>query len=254
MMEYELATQKRKLNARDGKASKRRKLNAEARVLNSVEGRRLAAEDDAQRAAKDKKKDDSAERRKNKENTRDRNRQTRDPDAPFTGLLTAKNKDDLMDIAWAVKLPEDGTKAVLLERLEQYFRHHTAEHDSPKFAGLFTRAPRGRRAAPATVENPPHASTSQIAPPTPLRTLPLQPDGQPHHQSLDYSFTFVPPIQPSHYPPQDPFAFHHPFYQPPVPDAPYSFNSEVHSHPQSTTYSHNFTDFNSYLNFHPTDL
>lgn len=252
MVESELATSKRKMNVRDGRASKKRKLNVEGRVLNSVEGRRQAVEDDAERAAKDKKKDEGTQRRKDKENARDHNRQTRDPDAPFTGLLTAKNKDDLMDIAWAVKLPEDGTKAVLFERIDKYFRHHTAERESPKFAGLFTRGPRGRRAAaPATNDNAPQASTSRIAPPTPFHDLPIYPDTQPHHPNFDYPFTFVPPVQPSHYPAQDPFTFHHPFHQPPVPNAPYSFDPEAYSHAQPSTSPRTFTDFNSYHDFQP---
>ncbi|KAK7057081.1 hypothetical protein R3P38DRAFT_2426550, partial [Favolaschia claudopus] len=85
------------LNERDARPSKKRKLNVEARVLTSAEGKRLAAEKEAERTSKAKKKAESAQRRKEKENLRKeswRNRE-RDPDASFTGVLSAKNKDDL---------------------------------------------------------------------------------------------------------------------------------------------------------------
>ncbi|KAJ7779398.1 hypothetical protein DFH07DRAFT_688773, partial [Mycena maculata] len=151
---------------RDERSSKKQKLNVEARLLTSVEGKRLAAARDLEWAAKEKKKSDGDKRRREKENARNQNRQNCDPDAAFTGLLTAKNKDDLMDIAWSLDLPEDGMKLALLERINTYFRHHTDERDSPKYAGLFTWAARGRRAAVSDAAvpalGPPQASTSHI--------------------------------------------------------------------------------------------
>jgi hypothetical protein len=70
MVELELQNEKRKSNQRDGRASKRQKLNVEVRVLTSAEGKRLAAEKDAERVAKMQKKE--AERlQKEKEAERD---------------------------------------------------------------------------------------------------------------------------------------------------------------------------------------
>jgi len=64
MVELELQNEKRKSNERDSRGSKRRKLNVEARVLTSAEGKRLAAEKDAERIAKAQK------RRKRRDNGR----------------------------------------------------------------------------------------------------------------------------------------------------------------------------------------
>ena len=60
MVELELQNKKRKNNQRDGRPSKRRKLNVEARVLTSAEGKQLVVEKDAERAAKEQKKKDTA--------------------------------------------------------------------------------------------------------------------------------------------------------------------------------------------------
>jgi hypothetical protein len=70
MVELELANQKRKLNAPENQKSKRWKLNVEARVLTSMEGRQMAIEKDTERMAKEKKKSDSTALRKEKENLR----------------------------------------------------------------------------------------------------------------------------------------------------------------------------------------
>ncbi|KAJ7691947.1 hypothetical protein B0H17DRAFT_934508 [Mycena rosella] len=125
------------MNERDGRASKKRKLNVEARLLTSVDSRRLAAEKETERLAKEVKKAALSLCRKEKENARDNQRRTRDSNQPFTGLLTAKNKGDLVDIAWDLKIPEDGTKAVLCECINTFFRAHPDLRGSTKYSGLF---------------------------------------------------------------------------------------------------------------------
>ncbi|KAJ7480572.1 hypothetical protein FB451DRAFT_1171179 [Mycena latifolia] len=211
-----MAMQKRKLNERDGRSSKKRKLNVESRVLTSVEGKRLAAEKEAERARKAQKKSDGAQRRREKENCRDENRRNWDPNTIFTGLLSAKAKGDLMDIAWALKLTEDGTKAVLLDRINTYFDAHPAERNSDKYCGLFARAPRGRRAAAPAREDGP-SQPSLIPSSSALHDVPFHPNSQYNQQNYNYPFTFT-----QHVP-----RFQHPFDAPPSPAVPYgmAFNS-----------------------------
>jgi hypothetical protein len=71
MVELKLQNEKRKGNLRDGRASKRRKLNVEARVLTSAEGKRLAAEKEVEQVAKMQKKKEMEMVRKEKEAERD---------------------------------------------------------------------------------------------------------------------------------------------------------------------------------------
>ena len=143
MFELELQNEKRKNNQRDGRPSKRRKLNVEARVLTSAEGKRLAAQKDAERAAKEQKKKDAASRRKQKENDREQQRRDRAP-APFMGSLSSKSKPDLQKIAGALSLAEEGTKEVLIHRINTFFDTHPRIRDSERFVGLSNRADRRR--------------------------------------------------------------------------------------------------------------
>ncbi|KAJ7086160.1 hypothetical protein B0H15DRAFT_782325 [Mycena belliarum] len=216
MVEAELAIQKRKLNERDGRSSKRRKLNVEARVLTSAEGKRLAAEKDAERAKKVQKKADGAQRRREKENCRDQNRRNWDPTTIFTGILSAKAKGDLMDIAWSLRLAEDGTKAVLLDRINSYFDSHPAARESSTYRGLFSRGGRRAAAAPAAEDPPSQPSTSAI---------PFHPNTYTNQPHFTYPFTFTPATP----------LFPHPFVAPPNPplqafDAPFNTYSDLENY------------------------
>lgn len=150
MSDFELLNLKRQLNHRTGRASKRRKLNVEARVLTSAEGRQLAEEKEVERMAKEQKKNDAEQRRKEKEAERLQHRLNRPPDAPFTGSLSSKNRPDLQEIAGALGLPETGTKEVLTQSIKGHFDANPSLRDSPRFSGLFNRASRRR---PRELEN-----------------------------------------------------------------------------------------------------
>ena len=208
MVELELQNEKRKNNQRDSRPSKRRKLNVEARVLTSEEGKRLAAEKDAERAAKEQKKREAATRRKQKENDREQQRRDRAPDAPFTGSLSSKSKPDLQEIAGALSLAEEGTKDVLVRRITTFFDSHPRLRDSERFIGLFNRTHKRRidmNAGGATqiFNNPTHtpsASQPPSLPHIPLNTnianlnLPIAgPSTTSHGLGV---FTPVSPIQP----------------------------------------------------------
>lgn len=193
MVELELQNEKRKSNERDNRASKRRKLNVEARVLTSVEGRRLAAEKDAERIAKAQKKKETERRRKEKEIARNQQREARPADEPFVGSLGSKNKADLQEIAGALNLSEDGTKDTLIQRINSFFDSNPLQRDSARFSGLFRRA---LRRCPGQQEENMHriASSSQntlhhIHPPLTaniqnLPNMPFHPDTQHNYDNF----------------------------------------------------------------------
>jgi hypothetical protein len=108
----------------------------------SAEGKRLAAEKDVEQAAKIQKKKEMEICRKEKEAEWDQQRQAQDPDAPFMGSLTSKNKPDLQEIAAALNLAEDGTKGALIRHINMFFAANPLLRDGPRFSRLFHRAPR----------------------------------------------------------------------------------------------------------------
>ncbi len=163
----EIQDLKRRLNAKGNKSQKRRKLNVEARWLNSDEGLRLAEEQEALRVAQEQKKNEAREQRAAKEAERDEQRRQRDPNAPFTGLLTmtSKTRADLQDIAQVLKLSTDGQKKDILARINAYFDANPAMRDDSRFERMFNRT---RRPAMQTEGEGREASSSVL-----LSLLPL---------------------------------------------------------------------------------
>jgi len=202
MVELELQNEKRKNNERANKPSKRRKLNVEARVLTSAEGKRLAAEKDAERKVKEQKKKDAAARRKQKENDREQQRRARAPDAPFTGSLSSKSKPDLQEIAGVLSLPEDGTKEVLVRRINTFFDSHPRLRDSDRFTGLFNRATRRR----ADTNDAAQTQTFNNLPPIPSAP---QASGSASHLPLTTNIANLPVAGPSMFHNTFPPAHHH---------------------------------------------
>lgn len=195
MVELELQNEKRKANQRNGRASKRRKLNVEARVLTSAEGKRLAAEKEAERAVKMQKKKKAEMLRKEKEAERDQQRQARGPDAPFMGSLPSKNKPDLQEIAAALDLSEDGTKDTLIQRINACFDSNPLLRDGPRFSGLFHRAPRRRLRATDSENTSTHPVASILSPKSPhdMRN-PLRTDivNIPDASTFAFHYNFIP--------------------------------------------------------------
>ena len=137
MVQLELQNEKQGNNQCEGRASKQWKLNVEAWALTLAEGKQLAAEKDAEQAAKEQKKRDAAMQQNQKENDREQQQCDQAPDAPFTGSLSSKNKPNLQEIAGALSLAEEGTKEVLIHRINAFFDSHPHIHDSERFTGLF---------------------------------------------------------------------------------------------------------------------
>jgi hypothetical protein len=195
----ELREMKRNVN-QNKNGSKRRKLNVEARWLNSDEGLRLAEEAEAVRAVEEKKKQEVREQRVAKEVEREVLRQQRDPNEPFTGTLGPKSKPDLQDVAQALGLETDGQKKALLARINTHFDKNPHLREAPRFEGLFNRS-RRRLAAHNNTEG---ASSSTAPLPTPSYFAPTL-----HTRNIfnSMSESSLPPLWPSpvHYcPPNNP--------------------------------------------------
>jgi hypothetical protein len=138
----EIQDLKRRLNTKENRHQKRRKLNVDARWLNSDEGLRLAEEQEALRAAEEQKKHEAREQRVAKEAEREEQRRHRDPNAPFTGALTSKTRADLQDIAQVLGLATDGQKKDILARINAHFDANPILRDDSRFEGIFNRTRR----------------------------------------------------------------------------------------------------------------
>ena len=159
---------KRKLNAKSNKANKRRKLNVDARWLNSDEGLRMAQEQEAARVAEEERRRGMREQRSAKQAEREEQRRQRDPDAPFSGALATKTKADLQDIAQVLKLTLDGQRKDLLARINAHFDSQPHLREDPRFEGIFNRLHRRLRAAATpNDENHPPAPMTLIRAPVP---------------------------------------------------------------------------------------
>lgn len=66
----------------------------------------------------------------------------------FSGSLSSKNKTDLEDLASALSLSIEGTKAVLVSRITTYFDDHPRFKEDDRYSGLFERTRGRKRNAP----------------------------------------------------------------------------------------------------------
>ena len=158
----EIQALKRQLNAKKDKSTKRRKLNVEARWLNSDEGLRIAQEQEASRTAEEQRKKEGRELRAAKQAEREKQRRQRDPNKPFTGSLMTKTKADLQDVAQVLGLTIDGQKKELLARINAYFNEHPLLCEDPRFEGIFNRSQ--RRSGVQNDENHPPTVSPQAGP------------------------------------------------------------------------------------------
>ena len=106
---------------------------------------------------------------------------------------------ELGDILNTLNLPKDGTKAMMIQHIEDYFKYHPEQKESDHFSGLFTRRPR-RPAVQASIsaENDPPAAQPHIQPPAPTEIM----------------------ARPSQLPPSPRY---HPYYHPQPPAPPFRF-------------------------------
>ena len=95
----------------------------------------------------------------------------------FSGLLTSKNKPELEDIIITLGLAS-GTKADMIQHIQDYFKYHPEEAKSACYSDLFSSACCGRYAAP-----PPTTINEVEDPCSPFDGHPLLPnqDAGPSH-------------------------------------------------------------------------
>ncbi|KAL1737786.1 hypothetical protein HDZ31DRAFT_78887, partial [Schizophyllum fasciatum] len=127
----------------------------------------------------------------------------------FSGRLPAMRKERLQDVAFALKLPIDGTLKDLLERIRARFKDEPNLWYHPRYAGLFDpelpelkeRASRARRRARETHSGDCEEEEEEnISPkahdadgPSQLDTVPIQqtlPSAGPPHPSAYSMYTF----------------------------------------------------------------
>lgn len=87
----------------------------------------------------------------------------------FEGTLASqknKNKDDLKDLAAALRLDESGTKVVLFERIATYVGEHPELAEDERFSALFGRR-RPPQAQPTAPSNTSHPTAPENLPPAP---------------------------------------------------------------------------------------
>jgi hypothetical protein len=135
---------KRKLNSKE-KTAKRRKVNVEARCLTNDEYLAIREKENDERLAEEARKDAERNAKEVEQAERQRQREARDPSLPFTGSLKNKNKDDLKDIAFSLKLSMEGTNTELVSRIESHFISHPDLRQQLVYAGLSLSNSRGRR-------------------------------------------------------------------------------------------------------------
>lgn len=208
----ELQNLKRRVNQRDNATSKKRKVVTSAWMLTSEEGLQLAEEQEVERQEKAQKKKESMQRRLDKETERRQQRAERDPNEPFRGSLSSRNKADLQEIAGALNLSEDGTVKDLLTRITAHFDANSHLRSSPLFSGLFSRARTSRSKqtndAGTYLPIPILQDPTHTGPPLTTNLVNVLPESHPgsssgiyHQINVDPRSNPVPYPHPHHYPP-----------------------------------------------------
>ncbi|KAH9080182.1 hypothetical protein EDB83DRAFT_2513084 [Lactarius deliciosus] len=192
----EIQALKRQLNTKVNKSNKRRKLNIDARWLNSDEGLRIAQEQEVSRAVEEQRRREAREQRTAKLAEREEQHQQRDPNEPFTGALATKTKGDLQDIAQALELAITGQKKDLLARINSHFDDNPLLRENPRFEGIFHQLHRQLGPAenhPPQDPPPPTPSDSSPAPPTTIPTSSsMPPPPWPVYSYLPFAPTLPP--------------------------------------------------------------
>ena len=211
---HEFNSLKRKSNSKSNRAPKKRKLNAKARCLTSAEGLAEAREAERLRLEKERKREEAAAKRTADEAERLKSRLALDPDTPFIGVLSSKNKSQLQDIAFTLHLPTDNklTKENLISSINDHFDKHPSLKTTPRYEQIFNSR---RRAAP------PPSSVSQPLPtflphgphfwPSVPYTTPISTGNAPHFPTHHTQFAYQPnfPSSSAAYQPQiDPTLLH----------------------------------------------
>ena len=112
----------------------------------SSEGKAEALRAEAERVEKEKRKAATQERKAAAEAAKVARLSNPDNTTAFTGSLGPKQKSDLQDLAAALSLSQEGTKADLIKRITDHLLSHQDQLKSNEhFSGLYTSLARGQK-------------------------------------------------------------------------------------------------------------
>ena len=145
-----------------------KRIQVEARVLTSEEGRLELQQLREEARLKEQRQLEDAARKAAEDDARRKRRA--DGSRTFSGPLNkTRRKEDLEDIAAALALPDGGKKDDLLDRIIKHFDEHADLKTNSRFEGLFNPRPRKRAhltETPGPVAGPSNLHKSSVPPPT----------------------------------------------------------------------------------------
>ncbi|KAG1867791.1 hypothetical protein DFJ58DRAFT_838028 [Suillus subalutaceus] len=145
MADHYKARLNKKLDDKTRKGSSKKRTKPYSRVLTSEEGRAELRELEADQAERERQEEASKQKKVAEEQgKRDRRAEQERSQAAFTGAIKTKKLEELRDVAAALRLPETGLKAELLQRILQHFNDHPGLKKNQRYDGLFN-PPRSRR-------------------------------------------------------------------------------------------------------------
>lgn len=151
----ESALWKYRFNKKQEKAVKgrSRRFHTKGRVVTNHEGRQDARQEHEKRREKERKETASKAQKAAKQKEDLLRRAIQGSTREFTGSLASKNKTNLEDLADALGLDIQGTKAVLVARITDHFSNFPRFKEDPRFRGMFERTTRGRKRLEPDDEN-----------------------------------------------------------------------------------------------------
>ncbi|KAG2743141.1 hypothetical protein P692DRAFT_201809304 [Suillus brevipes Sb2] len=136
----------KRLEDKSRKGPGKKRMKPYSRVLTSEEGRMELMELEAEQAERERQEEVSKQKKAAEEQgKRDRRAEQERSQVAFTGAIKTKKLDELRDIAAALRLPETGLKAELLQRIVQFFDDQPELKKNQRYEGLFNPSRSRRR-------------------------------------------------------------------------------------------------------------
>ncbi|KIK34933.1 hypothetical protein CY34DRAFT_17378 [Suillus luteus UH-Slu-Lm8-n1] len=197
----------KKLEDKSRKRPGKKRMKPYSRVLTSEEGRMELMELEAEQAEHERQEEASKQKKATEEQGKcDWRAEQERSQVAFTGAIKTKKLDELRDIAAALRLPETGLKAELLQRIVQFFNGQPELKKNQQYEGLFN--PSRSRRWHVEIGNNTTESVPQDMPihqnlmHTPFGTYQPQPIPQPSMSHIDLPSLgrYVPPPIPQFVP------------------------------------------------------
>ncbi len=180
-----------------------RSVHIGSRIVTSQEGKKEAEKQDAARLQKSVAETQKAQRREDASVAVREARSVGQGNMVFEGSLASQKVGGLRDIAWNLKINEQGSKVILLERIKTHFSEHEHLRNDKQYSALFPAARKRTRPTldPAILPTSPSRSTTPSFP-SPTRRRRLEDvtntfqssSSQLEASSSSSSFPFMPPV------------------------------------------------------------